>query len=198
MKYARLALVGTLVWLLAAPASSATSSIQIYSSALNKTVNAVGPISQDAGIYDVDINTIFGPIVLFHAHLYWTLSNVTFQISPQGVGFTGLLNLSYSGFSYTANVSGTASATFQQSPPAIVVSVGNIVVPVQFNLPIVGEVTLTTLNVNPQSSFTAYMIPAVLNQPTPAGSEIIYAQITNATITYQNGYLEIDTEPSIW
>jgi hypothetical protein len=198
MKYQRLTLLIVLACTLVASSSSSASSFQIYTSALNKTVAAVGPISQDAGTYDVDINTIFGTIVLFHADLYWTLSNVVFQITPQGVSFTGLLNLSYNGFSYTANVSGTASATFQQSPPAIVVSIGNIVVPVQFNLPIVGEITLTTLTVNPQSSFTAYMTPAVFNQPTPSGSEIIYAQITNASITYQNGYLEIDTEPSIW
>jgi hypothetical protein len=160
---------------------------------------AVGPISGDAGSYDVDISTPFGNIVVYRAHLYWTLSNASFQITPSGISFTGQLNLSYYKFSYSTNVTGSVSSSFQQSPAAFVISIANIVVPVQFNLPIVGNVTLTNLTVNPQDSFSFPVTPAVFSQPTPSGSsQVIYGQIANASISYQNGYVEIDTVPNIW
>jgi hypothetical protein len=191
-------LVGVL--LLAMPASSApTINFQVYTSTLNKLAGAVGPISGDAGSYDVDISTPFGNIVVYRAHLYWTLSNANFQISPQGISFTGQLNLAYYKFSYATNVTGSVTASFQQNPTAFVVSISNIVVPVQFNLPVVGNVTLTNLTVNPQYAFSFPISPAAFSQPTPSGSsQMVYGQISSATLSYKSGYVEMDTVPNVW
>jgi hypothetical protein len=187
------------VLLLAMPVSSAPAlNFQIYASTLNKLAGAVGPISGDAGSYDVDINTPFGNIVVYRADLYWTLSNANFQIAPQGITFTGQLHLAYYKFSYTTDVTGSVTASFQQNPAAFVVSITDIVVPVQFNTPI-GNVTLTNLTVNPQYAFSVPVYPAVFSQPTPSGStQMIYGQISSAALSYQNGYVEIDTVPNIW
>jgi hypothetical protein len=199
MSFGRLAVILAAALLLVVPVSAAPISLQLYDTGLNKLATAVGSISGDAGTYTVSVNTWFGNIVICQADLNWTLSNVTFQVTPQGVTFTGQLSLSYCNLSYSSNVTGSASASFQQSPPAVTISVSDIVVPVQFNLPIVGNVTITTLTINPQASYTVYMSPATLYQPTPAGTpETIYAQVTQATITYQTGYVQIDCEVSIW
>jgi hypothetical protein len=188
-----------LIFFLAVPAFSAPAiNFDVYSSTLNKFAAAVGPLSGDAGHYDVDIWTPFGNIVVYSADLYWTLSNTTFQITPQGISFTGQLNLSYYKFSYTTNVTGSVTAAYQQSPQALVVSIGSVSVPVQFSTPI-GNITLTTLTVNPQYSFSVPVYPAAFSQPTASGvSQMIYGQIASASVSYQNGYIEIATVENIW
>lgn len=199
MSFRRLAVILAFAGFLAVPVSASSISLQLYGTGLNKLAAAVGSISGDAGTYTVSVNTWFGNIVICQADLNWTLSSVNFQVTPQGVTFTGQLSLSYCNLSYSTNVTGSASASFQQSPAAVAISVSDIVVPVQFNLPIVGNVTITTLTINPQASYTVYMSPATFSQPTPSGTpETIYAQITQATISYQNGYIQIDAEVSIW
>lgn len=187
------------MFFLAAPAFSSPSiNFDVYASTLNKFAAAVGPLSGDAGHYDVDIWTPFGNIVVYSADLYWTLSNTTFQITPQGISFTGQLNLSYYKFSYTTNVTGSVTASYQQSPQALVVSIGSVSVPVQFSTP-VGSVTLTTLTVNPQYSFSVPVYSAVFSQPTASGaSKMIYGQIASAAVSYQNGYIDIATVENIW
>lgn len=187
------------VLLLVMPAFSAPAiNFQIYSSTLDKFAAAVGPLSGDAGHYDVDIWTPFGNIVVYSADLLWTLSNTAFQITPQGITFTGQLNLSYYKFSYATTVTGSVTTSYQQSPPAFVISIGSVSVPVQFSTPI-GNVTLTTLTLNPQYSFSVPVYPAVFSQPTASGgSQTIYGQISGVAVSYQNDYIQISTLENIW
>ena len=195
-----------IVWLMLVPpnvgASQAT--FRISQSALNNIASAVGTMSGDAGRYDIDVYVPCFPdfwdscvVTLFSSDLDWKLSNPQFTITTTGISFKGDVTASYSSFTLTTSATGTVNASY--SAPNLALKLGSISVPIRFNIPFFGNVTLTTLTLNPQYGFVVPIGPAQFQVNAPGGAtHTVNAQLNSAAFTYHNGYLVIDTGLLLW
>src|ERR1700752_4505250 len=152
---------GALLVLVAGAMSEALAgsfSVSIKEGALNKLAERVGPIS-DSGHYrkrvgfpcfhcvgflcsDGHWDTCY--ITIFEADWSWTISSVTFNITTNGISYAGNLKASLGPLSYTTAVTGTA--TVNVSGNNLQLALSSVSVPVAFDVPAVGRVTITTIN----------------------------------------------------
>jgi hypothetical protein len=192
--------------LIAVSLSASQAVYVVQDSALNKFAAAVGSFSGNAGKYEFAVWRPCFPdfwhscrAVLYSNDVLWTLSNPSFSIGPGGITFSGALTGHYGPFSFATTVSGPVGLSYQAATSTLSMSITQINVPITINLPVFGSWTITTLQVNPNYSFSYGLTKLVLTVANPpTGTKFINASPTNVTFTYQPGAVAINTEFVVW
>lgn len=166
------------------------SIVGVAASAFNKLAAAVGPISGDAGVHQV---------AFFRERLTWTLSDVTFNITPQGMFFTGEMNARYGPFPFASRVTGQAQVRYYSGSKSIELAIQSVAVPIIITLPLIGDWTITTVTVNPNYHTYFPVRVSTLRLMSPTGeTRHITSLPGEVAVVYRDGWLELKQEVSIW
>lgn len=176
MRLARTLLIAGCLGAASAPPSAAFVSFSVGEDTLNSYLDATPEVSGGGRktFYTKTVcwdglrpHTCRKPVV--SGDYDWSLSDMSLSVESGGVSFSGRLRASYKGLSYATDVSGDASLRLDGD--RLVFEVGRVVVPIRFNVPVVGDVTVAKVPVHPNAEFSERV--GVFSVETAAGDRLI-------------------------
>jgi hypothetical protein len=181
--------------------------LTVKESAINKLATRIGPIS-DSGHHNVYVpftcfhctERVAGVCVwgyfsscqvkIYSADWRWTVSNIRFNITSSGITYTGSLSAHYGALpTYSTSVNGTASVS--ASGRTIELALTRISIPIRFDVPIAGRVTVTTINRTPPYGQAVNLYEIPLRREPPEGAAWTTVFLKNLQREYGSGELRI-------
>jgi hypothetical protein len=193
MKFKKL-LLGFLLVIFATQNSLTGEEYKIYTSTLDKIINAIGSIS---GQTDYTYSIFF-----YHPcfpdfwnlcqsdvcsdNIHWKLEDNKCQISSNGMEIDGSIDISWCGLRYSATYSAPVSLFLNESTNQLIASVSYISIPIQFF-----GITFTYLTLKIPYSMVVPTGGVAINYGTASIPNKIVAYPSSAVISTQEGFISI-------
>jgi hypothetical protein len=194
-------------------AYASSFSVKFKESAINGLASRIGSIS-DSGHHTVSISypcfvctdTFLGicywgywttcSSTIYSASWRWTIFNVTFDINPSGITYTGQLRATYGFLSYTTNVSGTADVSVYGNN--IQLQLSRIRIPIGFDVPGIGHVTITNIDRSLPYNATLTLGGIGLRTNPPGGSRTYWGRFSNIARQYLSNEILVSGDVIFW
>jgi len=192
-----LALLAAIAFLGLPPRPAQASFVfDVNESVFTELIGEVGPLS-GSGTRRITANAPCVPqfwrtctITVYNGPYTWNVRNPRVDISPSGVRFTGRVRFTYAGLTFNENF--TANVNLSVTDTRVRISVNRVSIPVHLNMPVVGNIRITTVRINPNLSvdapFGAFSLVADNGQRAHGG-------VRGIDVQFRNNFLRVSGQP---
>ncbi|MCR9124034.1 MAG: hypothetical protein NXH91_17365 [Phyllobacteriaceae bacterium] len=129
-------------------------------------------------------------VTVYNGTYTWNVRNPRVDISPSGVRFTGRVRFTYAGLTFNEDFSANVNLTVTDT--RVRISVNRVSIPVHLNMPVVGNIRITTVRINPNLSvdapFGGFSLVADNGQRARGG-------VRGVNVQFLNNFLRVSGQP---